>query len=207
MKKKKVQKKGNVNNKNIIINKSSLVVIALTILLLYGAWLNYTNKEEDKINFSPDVSIKFTRKLYLTEKQEAYDFNKDLRVVFVRKAEENSDDGVIYKYKADIYLKDKKVLTIDNDNIYSKNAAAYFEIIQSNNVYIFNSFIAKQCNSSKINIMTSDGKLLKINETALDFDISEDLKTFTLTTCDACMSDNCKIQKYKIEKGNIEKSK
>lgn len=207
MKKKKVQKKRNVNNKNIIINKSSLVVIALTILLLYGAWLNYTNKEEDKINFSPDVSIKFTRKLYLTEKQEAYDFNKDLRVVFVRKAEENSDDGVIYKYKADIYLKDKKVLTIDNDNIYSKNAAAYFEIIQSNNVYIFNSFIAKQCNSSKINIMTSDGKLLKINETALDFDISEDLKTFTLTTCDACMSDNCKIQKYKIEKGNIEKSK
>lgn len=205
MKKKKVQKKGNVNNKNIIINKSSLVVIALTILLLYGAWLNYTNKEEDKINFSPDVSIKFTRKLYLTEKQEAYDFNKDLRVVFVRKAEENSDNGVIYKYKADIYLKDKKVLTIDNDNIYSKNAAAYFEIIQSNNVYIFNSFIAKQCNSSKINIMTSDGKLLKINEAALDFDISEDLKSFTLTTCDACMSDNCKIQKYKIEKGNIEK--
>lgn len=205
MKKKEVQKKENVNNKNIFINKSSLVVIALTILLLYGAWLNYTNKEEDKINFSPDVSIKFTRKLYLTEKQEAYDFNKDLRVVFVRKAEENSDDGVIYKYKADIYLKDKKVLTIDNDNIYSKNAAAYFEIIQSNNVYIFNSFIAKQCNSSKINIMTSDGKLLKINEAALDFDISEDLKSFTLTTCDACMSDNCKIQKYKIEKGNIEK--
>ena len=112
-----------------------------------------------------------------------------------------------YKYKADIYLKDKKVLTIDNDNIYSKNAAAYFETIQSNNVYIFNSFVARQCNSSKIMIMTSDGKKLEINESALDFDISKDLKSFTLTTCDSCMSDNCQIENYKIEKRNIVKSK
>lgn len=200
-------KKKEIVNKKSFINKHSLALIALTILLLYGVWLNYTNKEENKINFSPDVSIKFTRKLYLTDEQESYNFNKDLKIEFVSKGQENSDDGVIYKYKANIYLKDKKVLTIDNDNIYSKNAAAYFEIIQSNNVYIFNSFVARQCNSSKIMIMTSDGKKLEINESALDFDISKDLKSFTLTTCDSCMSDNCQIKNYKIEKKNIVKSK
>ena len=56
-------------------------------------------------------------------------------------------------------------------------------------------------------IMTSDGKKLEINESALDFDISKDLKSFTLTTCDSCMSDNCQIENYKIEKRNIVKSK
>ena len=55
--------------------------------------------------------------------------------------------------------------------------------------------------------MTSDGKKLEINESALDFDISKDLKSFTLTTCDSCMSDNCQIENYKIEKRNILKSK
>ena len=51
------------------------------------------------------------------------------------------------------------------------------------------------------------GKKLEINESALDFDISKDLKSFTLTTCDSCMSNNCQIENYKIEKRNIVKSK
>lgn len=202
----KNRKKKESNNK-FIISKRSLAVIALAILLLYGTWLNYANKEENKIDFEPNITVKLTRKLYLTKEQETYNFNDDLKVVFVSNGQENVNDDIVYKYKADIYLKDKKVLTIDNDNIYSKNAAAYFEIIQSNGIYIFNSFIARQCNSSKINIMTIEGKKLKINNSALDFNINKDLKSFSLTTCDSCMSDKCKTQRYKIEKGSIKISK
>lgn len=202
----KNRKKKESNNK-FIISKRSLAVIALAILLLYGTWLNYANKEENKIDFEPNITVKLTRKLYLTKEQETYNFNDDLKVVFVSNGQENVNDDIVYKYKADIYLKDKKVLTIDNDNIYSKNAAAYFEIIQSNGIYIFNSFIARQCNSSKINIMTIEGKKLKTNNSALDFNINKDLKSFSLTTCDSCMSDKCKTQRYKIEKGSIKISK
>ena len=97
-------KKKEIVNKKSFINKHSLALIALTILLLYGVWLNYTNKEENKINFSPDVSIKFTRKLYLTDEQESYNFNKDLKIEFVSKGQENSDDGVRFI----IYRKVKK---------------------------------------------------------------------------------------------------
>lgn len=179
----------------------------MAILLLYGTWLNYANKKENRIDFEPNITVKLTRKLYLSKKQETYNFNDDLKVVFVSNGQENVNDDIVYKYKADIYLKDKKVLTINNDNIYSKNAAAYFEIIQSNGIYIFNSFIARQCNSSKINIMTIEGKKLKTNNSALDFNINKDLKSFSLITCDSCMSDKCKTQRYKIEKGSIKISK
>ena len=65
--------------------------------------------------------------------------------------------------------------------------------------------MANQCNSSKLNIITKDGTSLDVDTSALDFDISKDLTQFTLTTCDSCMSNNCKIEKYKIIKDNIEK--
>lgn len=184
-----------------------LIFVALGIIILYGFWVNNNAKEKKKIDFAPDVSIKLTRKINLTEEKETHKFNSDLKIEFISKDKEKTDDGTIYKYIAEVYLGDKKVLTIDNDNIYSENAAAYFEIIQSNDIYIFNSFIANQCNSSKLNIITKDGTSLDVDTSALDFDISKDLTQFTLTTCDSCMSNNCKIEKYKIVKDNIEKIK
>lgn len=184
---------------------SIIGIVAIVVIVCYGTFINRKINDK-KIDFSPDVSINMTKKIELSKEQETYNIDSSLRIEFLGKVQDNdSSNKPIYKYTADVYLDDNKILTIDNDNIYSANAAANFEVIRTKKVYILKSFVARQCNSDKINIVTMKGKVLPITDSAMDFDINKKLDKFTLTLCDSCMDSNCKIEKYEIVDDTIVK--
>lgn len=184
---------------------SIIGIVAIVVIVCYGTFINRKINDK-KIDFSPDVSINMTKKIELSKEQETYNIDSSLRIEFLGKVQDNdSSNKPIYKYTADVYLDDNKILTIDNDNIYSANAAANFEVIRTKKVYILKSFVARQCNSDKINIVTMKGKVLPITDSAMDFDINKKLDKFTLTLCDSCMDSNCKIEKYEIVDDKIVK--
>lgn len=185
---------------------SIIGIVAIVIIVCYGTFINRKIDDDKKIDFSPDVSINMTKKIELSKEQETYNIDSSLRIEFLGKVQDNdSSNKPIYKYTADVYLDDNKILTVDNDNIYSANAAANFEVIRTKKVYILKSFVARQCNSDKINIVTMKGKVLPITDSAVDFDINKKLDKFTLTLCDSCMDSNCKIEKYEIVDDTIVK--
>ncbi len=184
---------------------SIIGIVAIVVIVCYGTFINRKINDK-KIDFSPDVSINMTKKIELSKEQETYNIDSSLRIEFLGKVQDNdSSNKPIYKYTADVYLDNNKILTIDNDNIYSANAAANFEVIRTKKVYILKSFVARQCNSDKINIVTMKGKVLPITDSAMDFDINKKLDKFTLTLCDSCMDSNCKIEKYEIVDDTIVK--
>lgn len=138
----------------------------------------------------------------LSKENESFDFDK-LHLDFYGIKTDDGED--YYKYTLKTTYDNKEIASDffndkDNYRIWSRNMAADFRVFKIDEVYIFVSFIAKQCFFDEIMIFNTNGDVLKTFTTA---EFSIDGQNIVIKTSDngQCMGDNWEkhVTEYKFK--------
>lgn len=128
---------------------------------------NEKKEEQNKQQTNPQI-------IELSKENESFDFDK-LHLDFY--GIKTNDGEYYYKYTLKTTYDNKEIASDffndkDNYRIWSRNMAADFRVFKIDEVYIFVSFIAKQCFFDEIMIFNTNGDVLKTFTTA-DIDIKD----------------------------------
>ena len=160
-------------------------------------WHFQTEKIEEQNEQQTNQQI-----IELSKENESFDFDK-LHLDFYGIKTDDGED--YYKYTLKTTYDNKEIASDffndkDNYRIWSRNMAADFRVFKIDEVYIFVSFIAKQCFFDEIMIFNTNGDVLKTFTTA---EFSIDGQNIVIKTSDngQCMGDNWEkhVTEYKFK--------
>ena len=120
------------------------------------------------------------------------------------KEDNDSEDEEHYRYTAQVFVNgqeiDSKIFNNENDRvIWSENYAASFKVIKVNNVYLLDSYIAKQFDGHYILIINSAGEALA-SYYDVGFKFDKDNKKYIIEDCGIQEQENntCSKKEYEI---------
>ena len=161
----------------------------------------------DNEEYKSDDSVKT---IELKSANETLEVDNILNISFAgTKQEESNGDQQYYEYVAKIAVNgkevDSKIYNNENDKvIWSENYASRFKVTKVNNVYILDSYVAKQNDGHYVLIISSDGKVLD-SYYDVSFMLDYDSKKYVVTDCnsDGQIDEECPSKEYNILESSI----